>query len=383
MTIEQVVFDIDNTFGSFVCAQMKKLQVFETVAAEHLKQSPKKIREYLKELNNAEGLDNSFVIQGIKAFREFYFDPAHEKEMWELITSGRDVSKIYTKPYEGVTETLSTLKHNKIKMAVWSDAPWFKGVGRLIRMGLSDYFTVICAQKTSFDYHELYTPTLLKIYVDEEIAQVKKYGGMNGNNEGIIQVLNHHKPHLEGLDKIVAITGIPPEKMMMVGDNVTKDYSAQEKAGMCAILTKEDLPTEEDYELLKRYIDMSINKSKSTRGQTDEGVKRKVNCMPETLYYLLEENKEFSVKSEDRMVLKPIISKLENENYVIGLSKTINTELKLVEFNLKLVDKSTILNFEKEYINLASLPIALDFATKEPNYFYKNGNEIIYCKKKL
>ncbi len=375
MPIDQVVFDIDHTFGRFLRVQLKKFQVFETMGAQHLNVSPEHVRQLLKELNNAEGIDNSFVLQGIPAFREFYFDPKHEKEMWELIYSIRDISKIYTKPYPGVPETISTLKHNDIKIAVWSDAPWFKGVSRLIRMGLPDCFTVICAMPTKFDYHELYTPPSLKPYVDKEIAQIRAYG------ENIIQVLHNPKPHMDGLERIIAITKVSSEKMMMVGDNVGKDYRAQEAAGMCAVLAKVDEPTEEDYELLELYVDKAINQSKSTEGQNEDGVARKVKKIPEILYYLLEQNSKLVVKSEDRMVLHSILSKFSSSTHVISLSRNANVPQGIVEFHLNVVPRDGINpQSTKEMKNMKLLPILLDSLTKNPVYFSKQDEKVIYFK---
>lgn len=376
MPIEQVVFDIDHTFGPFLRVQLKKFQAFETLGAEHLRLQPEQVRNMLKELNNIEGIDNSFILQGIPAFREFYFDQIHEKQMWELIVYCKNISEHYTRPYEGVLETISTLKHNDIKIAVWSDAPWFKGVGRLIKMGLPDCFTVICAQPTNFNYHELYTPPLLKKYVDEEVAQIKNYGGGDGKND-IVNMISHHKPHLEGLEKVVAVTGIPPERMMMVGDSVEKDYRAQEAAGMCAVLANVGIPTEDDYELLKRYVDPAVNKSKSTEGQSEEGVKKIVKTMPEILYYLLEQNKKLIVKSKDRMVIRPILSKIGKDE-TIGLSLHVNVDKRLVEFFIEIVQKE--IPDGKEMKNVKSVPLLLDSLTKEPTYFYKKEDKIFYYK---
>ncbi len=375
MPLEQVVFDIDHTFGRFLRVQLKKFQVFETVGSQHLKIPPEQVRQLLKEHNNLEGIDNSFVLQGIPVFREFYFDPNHEKEMWELIYSCKDISNIYSKPYPGVLETMSTLKHNNIKIAVWSDAPWFKGVSRLIRMGLPDSFTVICAMPTKFDYHELYTPQSLKPYVDKEISQIRAYG------ENIIQVLHNQKPHLEGLERIVAVTSIHPENMMMVGDNVVKDYRVQEAAGMCAVLAKVDEPSEEDYELLYRYIDCAANKPMSTEGQTEEGINRQVKKIPEILYYVLEQNKQLVVKSQDRTVLYSILSKFDSESQLISLSRTVNVKLGIVEFHLAIVTRDAVNHQStQEMKNIKLLPILLDSITGDPVYFSKHDEKVTCYK---
>jgi HAD superfamily hydrolase (TIGR01509 family) len=99
---------------------------------------------------------------------------------------------LHTEPYSGVRRTLIALSRRGLRMGVLTDAPRFKAYQRLEAAGLVDFFDFV-------------------VTVDDSGAR---------------------KPHEKPFRAALALLGLPPQAVLMVGDWPEKDMTGARAIGM-------------------------------------------------------------------------------------------------------------------------------------------------------
>ncbi len=188
--IKGVIFDLDNTLVDFM--RMKKLSCEEAMTAmidAGLNVPKKKGLQILFELYDKYGIESKLIFQHFLKKTIGYID-------WKILANGvvayRRIKTGYLIPYPHVKSTLLSLKTQKIKLAIVSDAPRMRGWLRLAALHLTHFFDIV----VTHDDTGRYKP--------------------------------HKKPFLVALKKMQ----LKPEEVLMVGDWPERDIKGANKLGM-------------------------------------------------------------------------------------------------------------------------------------------------------
>jgi phosphoglycolate phosphatase len=183
MEIELIVFDLDGTLID------SKVDLANAVNATR------------KDLG-LEGLADTVVFSYVgngapvlirKALGDGYPEERYEKSLQFFLQYYREHMLDHTRLYPGTREALERMREAGLKMAVLTNKPVRFSRDLLRGLGVAEYFAVV-------------------------------YGGNSFETK---------KPHREGLDKIMAELGAPPERTLVVGDSAV-DVRTARNAGALA-----------------------------------------------------------------------------------------------------------------------------------------------------
>jgi putative hydrolase of the HAD superfamily len=188
--VKAILLDLDNTLVDFV--KMKRNSVHAAVEA---------MRKAGLKLGEKEAFEKIFAIyekygwEDQKAFQKLLLK-TQGKVDYKILAHGilayRKEKANHLVLYEGVKETLHSLKEKGLKLGIVTDALKLQAYTRLVALGVEDFFEVIVC----FDDTKEKKPSQL--------------------------------PFAAALSKL----GLKPEEVLFVGDSFQKDIAGAEKFGM-------------------------------------------------------------------------------------------------------------------------------------------------------
>lgn len=184
------MFDVDNTLIDFL--KMKKKSVEAAVNAmisAGLKMSKEEAIKEIYSIYDKKGMEYRDVFEKI-------IKKSNGKVDYRIMALGvlayRPVKKEYVIPYNGVVETLKTLKKRNYKLCVVTDAPAMKAWTRLIMAELDKYFDFVITK-----------------------SDVKK-----------------QKNSIIPFNSALKLLKVKPGETLMVGDRIERDIHTPKKLGI-------------------------------------------------------------------------------------------------------------------------------------------------------
>lgn len=134
------------------------------------------------------------------------------------------------KPFDGVTETLDTLRANGVRIMARSDAPYYIGLARLHTMDLSRRMDEFYALETVPPKAEAFSDPKLMEYGAKRVADFMAADKPFEQT----QVLSRsgEKPHMGNLKERMDDLNVRPSQTAMFGDSRIKDGGLAEAAGI-------------------------------------------------------------------------------------------------------------------------------------------------------
>jgi phosphoglycolate phosphatase-like HAD superfamily hydrolase len=231
--LKLLVTDIDGTMGAF--ADYFAPAVRDNVARISAEQKVPELEVYRKiggvmdkyrSHDYPWSLEQSGLLEKLKMTPEQF-----TKDIVEPFWNVMDERRLeLLKPFDGVPETLDTLRANGVRIMARTDAPYYIGLARLHTMDLARRMDEFYGLETPAPNPALFSDPKL---MDHGVTRVANFMAADKPFE-LTEVLTKpdEKPHLGNLKERMDDLGVRPSQTAMFGDSRIKDGGLAEAAGI-------------------------------------------------------------------------------------------------------------------------------------------------------
>jgi len=244
--VRAVITDLDNTlYDWFECWYQSFRAMLDVLVAES-GIDEETLLPQIKAIHQKAGTSEySYLIQSIPALQEKHPGENLAKLYDNAVHAYRSKRKESLKLYPGVLHTLQTLRKQNIITVGYTDSLAFHTSERVRRLGLDGLIT------------HLYSPPDHELPEGVTKEQLRQY---EADFYALKRTIHRHtppkksKPNPEILRQIMHEIGVDPAHCIYIGDNLFKDVSMAQAAGVVDVYASYGTGhrEEEEYELLKK-----------------------------------------------------------------------------------------------------------------------------------
>jgi len=256
--ISAVIFDVDNTLYDFTAFYRPAFEALLEKVSEKSGVSQEQLKKEFRAIHQREGTSEFvFSLQDLPSLQKLHPDQDIPALYEEAIHAFRKERKKHLKLYDGVKETLESLKESGVRIIAYTESPGYHAMSRLKKLGLDGVIDRVYAMPD----HEMPQGVKLdevRLYDKSNYAFAKTE--MRHTPKGVL------KPNPETLKGIVAELNIDADEILYVGDHLMKDVSMAKELGLhAAHAAYGSYMGDNNYELLKEltfWTDEMIEKEK-------------------------------------------------------------------------------------------------------------------------
>ncbi|WP_082613636.1 HAD family hydrolase [Bosea sp. Root483D1] len=237
-----VVCDLDNTIYDWYSAFLPAFYEMSRIAAEILNCDLDTLLEQLRQVHIRHAdVEHPFSLLETKIVQE-----RAELEGQDTILTLLDeafhafnrIRKANLKPFPGSIEALRYLSDSDIKIIAYTDSKFFAAAGRVERLNIGEIFSKIYCREKGVSI------------IPSNYAGTKKYKIASK----IFEIPSHEmKPNPKILLEIASVENVNIDKVIYVGDSISKDILMAKRAGCFAVWAKYGTHTDREmYEKLVR-----------------------------------------------------------------------------------------------------------------------------------
>lgn len=239
-----IIFDLDNTvydwYAAFLPAFYEMVRLASGIIGCNEEQLLEELREVHRRHHDVEhpfSLYETSIVQNLAASKG-------EDAVWQILDPAfhafNKLRKDNLKLFPEAKETLTALRSRGIDLVAYTDSTYFAALGRIERLGLSDFFERIYCRERSESQRPHLLPASERAPLTDKVVETPSH---------------ESKPNPRVLQDIVVKQRVPMAKVAYIGDSLAKDVLMAKRASCFAIWAKYGAHT--DQQMYNRLIRIS------------------------------------------------------------------------------------------------------------------------------